>query len=318
MLSPPAAVIGLERVLKGTEIDSEPEIIEARKRDHRRTNEFLVLVFGLISPGEQGGQILADWFAEAHSVPEGVEGNEDEHAITAIQRALWQIGAAGGYGEAGRRAALSWIEERANAQAAESGLVDQWAAGPTRTLAARTTSSSALPGDLTKAYQQPSAAARTLIAMAERCEHAQAGWEHLPIDPLLDGESRTMFQSALVRLIDEGGPVERPLLRRAAALRNQIGSGARSPSPGVPLPDPYAIVGTFGELLRMDTLADESKGTACAENEPLRQRELERLLGRIEEIRASIADLGGQTADLRDQATGAQERLRRFVGGALN
>lgn len=236
------AARGLRAVLDGASSAAQRYFAEAAQHDPTRSGVFALLSAATAgpAPGPDRAAPLADWI-----LPSLLPGLSDE--VARHERALWLLAADGllgpGAREHVRRCAATAVERHPRAAQAAS----VWLApGSGRTTHRKQRILSGI-----ESATRPLEAAERLAALRSRLA------DELPpaADPLPDGTAETEYATGTLRLlVEEGGPEEAPLIRRAAQLRQVVeSSGAGSADAPAPSWDEPA-----GDLL--DLLAADSDG----------------------------------------------------------
>jgi hypothetical protein len=233
------ALAAVQATVDGTPGGAALEL--ARTRDARRTSLFQVLAFVLLG---QPDAVTTPLVAEA--IPE----LEPNPAL--YQRALWLLAADGQLGAGGREWLLrKGIDGLAAVEGAErEAAVTAWL----KAIKPERGASSAVPEEFGQAKE--------LIAALDACERISVlrQWvsEALTEDAEPGGEVDPLAKRALELLVDEGSPLELPLLARERELRRVIESNGVKPSSG---PDGWeSPVGSMIELIRSDVDDREHPG----------------------------------------------------------
>jgi hypothetical protein len=223
------ALSGARATVDGLPADSALSL--ARSRDSRRAALFQVLAVVLLGKPEAADETL---FADAFG--------EFETDVPSYQRALWLLAADGH--TVGRRV----VQQRVAAGIETLSPTDTEAAVSAWLRAVKPDKNADIPSEL--------GMAKDLVNALDACERLSvlhqwvADRKDTPsdaVDPIV--------QSTLASLVDEGSPLELPLLQRERELRKIIEGKAEAVPDGWESP-----VGKVLELLRQDAVDDEHPG----------------------------------------------------------
>jgi hypothetical protein len=230
-----AAARALLDVVDSGDAADSAAMVEARRRDEARTTDFVALVLALVGRGDR-----CDTVAPGHLV--SLLPDDASAPLTVLQRAIWTAAAGGELGAGAREAAGAWL---ARITANQPRSVDEIA----RAWTSRRYASRGFRTDL----RGLSAEVRTKI---QQLSDSEAALEQLLARRAADSapsDWRAGLQAAVIRLVDEGSSVERPILRRMAELRRDTESVSATESRRG-LVDPDAPVGALFELVDGDLL----------------------------------------------------------------
>jgi hypothetical protein len=232
-----AAARGLLDVVDGGDEAGSRALVEARRRDDARTTDFVALVLALV------GRADADEIvAPSHLVT--LLPDTASSPVTVLQRAIWTAAAGGALGKGGREAVAAWLAHiSSNAARTVDETAQMWAGRRSVPRAARP-DVRGLPVETRTKLQKLADCEAILSRLRVTREAVGSG---------VAGDWRTGFQAAVVRLVDEGSPVERPIVRRMGELRRLTTSAAAAESRRG-LVDPDASAGELIDLVDGDLL----------------------------------------------------------------
>ncbi len=254
----PPAADALPSLRDGADVNSHAGVMRARERDPERTNRFLVLSMALLGHGGRIGRLVGPLLAPYAAAP--------ADPIDAVQRALWVAAAQGALGDEGRSAVEQWLRSAVAAVVGSGAVLSTqgWEDGGAALTSWRPATTTGLQRTAHEAITRRLRLAHSLAGIADRSARSDTA----PA-AAADDSWRPVFQAAMVEMVDEGSEVERPLLRRAAELRQsvaphlQTSATATTTTDRGALADTKASAGTIDSLVRGDALAAAEGSPLC-------------------------------------------------------